>query len=78
MIRLYIIGISILIVAILANAIAIKLGIKTWYDFLGQISNDSLSGVKSLSAIDFIWLFILYPLSLGVAYWIGDEIYKLF
>ena len=78
MIRLYIIGISILIVAILANAVAMRIGLKTWYDFLGQLSENGLAITKSLSVLDFIWLFILYPLCLGLAYWLGDKIYKLF
>ena len=78
MLRLYIIGISILIMAIIANALAIGLGFKTWYGFLNQLSDDGLAGFKYLSALDYIWLFILYPLSLGAACWLGDKIYKLF
>ena len=78
MIRLYVIGVSILIIAILANGIAMKLGLKTWYDFLGILSEDGLKGIRILGPVDYIWLFIFYPLALGLAYWIGDKIYKFF
>ena len=47
MIKYYIIGTIILVIAILANLLANKLGIKTWYDFLNGIGNNS-----SLSVID--------------------------
>jgi hypothetical protein len=77
MIRLYVIGIAILLVAILANGIAIKLGFKTWYDFLGLLNQNGIRGIKILGSGDYIWLFIIYPLCLGIAYWLGDKIYKL-
>ena len=62
MIKYFFIGVIILIIAIIANIIAAKLGLKTWYDFLNGINN----GV-SLSAFDYIWLFALYPLTLGLS-----------
>jgi len=62
MIKYFFIGVIILISAILANIIAAKLGLKTWYDFLNGINN----GV-SLSTFDYIWLFALYPLILGLS-----------
>tara|TARA_B100000575_G_scaffold228016_1_gene188789 strand:+ start:781 stop:1005 length:225 start_codon:yes stop_codon:yes gene_type:complete len=62
MIKYYFIGVIILISAILANIIAAKLGLKTWYDFLNGISNGT-----SLSTFDYIWLFALYPLTLGLS-----------
>ena len=52
MIKYFFIGVIILISAIIANIIAAKLGLKTWYDFLNVINN----GV-SLSTFDYIWLF---------------------
>ena len=62
MIKYFFIGVIILISAIIANIIAAKLGLKTWYDFLNGINN----GV-SLSIFDYIWLFALYPLTLGLS-----------
>ena len=62
MIKYFFIGVIILISAIIANIIAAKLGLKTWYDFLNGINN----GV-SLSIFDYICLFALYPLTLGLS-----------
>ena len=39
MVRIYVIGISILIVAIIANFIAKIIGISTWYDFLNSFTD---------------------------------------
>jgi hypothetical protein len=78
MMRLYVIGIVILIVAILANGIAIRLGFKTWYDLIDLLNSDGLAAMKALSFLDYLWLFIAYPLSLGAAYWLGDRFYSLF
>jgi hypothetical protein len=77
MIRLYIIGIAILIIAILANGIVLKIGIKSWYDFIGLLNKEASTVFSQLSILDYLWLFIGYPLILGCGYWIGDSIHKL-
>ena len=46
-------GWIILIVAIIVNIIAKKLGIATWYDFLLDR--------KSLNILNYIFLFVIYP-----------------
>ena len=59
--RLYVIGILILLGAILANIIATKLSLKSWYDlFLGVSENSNYW--SQIRIIDGIWLilFILY------------------
>jgi len=76
MFRLYIIGILILIIAILANAIALKLNILTWYDYISFLTKDNPTEI-TVRYIDYIWLFLVYPLILGFGYWIGNFIYKL-
>lgn len=53
-------GIKILLVAIILNIVAEYLGIKTWYTFLQ-------SPMSSMSIIDAAFLFVLYPLSLGLS-----------
>jgi hypothetical protein len=78
MLRIYIIGISILIIAIIANGIVIKLGIKSWYDLIELLQAQGSSAFEKLSVLDYIWLFIAYPLILGFGYWIGDKIYQAF
>jgi len=77
LIRLYVIGFAILLIAILANTIIVKLKVKSWYDFIGLLTLNNSSAFKMLSIIDYIWLFIGYPLALGIGYWIGDKIYHL-
>lgn len=77
MIRLYIIGLAILVIAILANAIIVKLGIKSWYDFISLLTDSGSSALSKLSFIDYFWLFIGYPLILGCGYWIGNKIAQL-
>ena len=75
MIRLYIIGVLILIIAILSNFIVSKLGVATWYDFLNNIAKNE---PNNYSIIDYLWLFILYPLVLGSGFFLGDLVYNLF
>ncbi|WP_426431033.1 DUF7672 family protein [Winogradskyella sp. HB-48] len=77
MLRLYIIGIAILVIAILANGIIIKLNLKSWYDFIELISKNGFSAFKALTMIDLLWLFLGYPMILGFGYWLGDKLYKL-
>ena len=77
MIKYYIIGIAILAVAIIANGIAIKIGLKTWYSFLEILGDSGIGGFKKLTVFDFLWLFIGYPLVLGFGYWIGQKFYDL-
>ena len=73
--RLYVIGILILLGAILANIIATKLNLKSWYDlFLGVSENSNYW--SQIRIIDFLWLILIYPLSLGFSAYIGNTIYQ--
>jgi uncharacterized protein YneF (UPF0154 family) len=74
MVRLYIIGVSILLVAIICNFIVSKIGIASWYDFLENIAKNE---PNNFSLIDYLWLFLLYPLCLGLGYLLGDYISNL-
>ena len=78
MIRLYIIGLAILIIAILANGLILKLGMTSWYDFISLLTKNGSKAFSELSLIDYLWLFIGYPLILGFGYWLGEKIYALF
>lgn len=71
LIKLYVMGLMILIIAILANFLATQLGLKTWYDFLNQWGNGD-----ALSLKDGLWLFVLYPLILGCSLLIGNMLWK--
>ena len=74
MIRVYFIGLFILITAIIANVIAAKLQLKSWYALLDGLANSStLSDLLTLK--DSLWLFILYPLILGLGAVVANHLY---
>jgi|TARA_B110000259_G_scaffold9169_1_gene10154 hypothetical protein len=75
MIRLYFIGIAVLITAVLATLFAEKIQCKTWYDFLKGLSSSS-DYWNVLTFKDLLWLFLIYPLLLGLGSFIGDLIYQ--
>jgi len=75
--KLYIIGVSILVVAIIANIIIAKIGLLSWYDFLNQLNEKGNSALKSIGVIDYVWLFIGYPLVLSLGYVIGNKVYSI-
>lgn len=75
MVRIYIIGITILFVAIIANGVAKYFGILTWYDFVKSFSEESS---KNFSILNYLWLFIIYPFLLGLGYLLGDSVSNLF
>ena len=78
MIRIYFIGLFILITAILANILAVKLQLKTWYDLLNGLAN-SKSYWELITFKDSLWLFLVYPLVLGLGVVFANFIYlKLF
>lgn len=77
MIRLYIIGVCILIIAIIANAIIVKIGLKTWYDFIELINSKGTNALTDIGIFDYLWLFVGYPLVLSLGYLIGNKIVSL-
>ena len=78
MVRIYIIGVAILIIAIISNFIANKLDLKTWYDLFNTLSGTNELRMSEYGFVDYLWLFLLYPLSLGLGYVIGDKLYGAF
>ena len=77
MLRLYIIGVCILIIAIIANLIASKIGLATWYDFGPKFFKRGYIALQEIGFISIFWLFILYPIVLALGYLIGNKIYNL-
>jgi len=75
MVRIYVIGLSILIVAIIANFFAKIIGISTWYDFLNSFTDSTTSNFK---LVDYLWLFFIYPVILGLGYFLGELISNFF
>ena len=78
MLRFYIIGVCILLIAIIANLIIGKVGLSTWYDFGPQFFKRGFIVIKEVGFFSTMWLFILYPLVLALGYLIGDKLYTLF
>lgn len=74
MLKLFIIGWVILITAILVNGIIGKLGVTGWYDFIQMLAEKGIKTFTTLRFIDYLWLFILYPALLGIAYKSGEII----
>lgn len=57
--RIYFAGLVILGAALLLNAFAYRVKVKTWYDFAKK--------PKHTRAVDYAWLFVFYPFCLGLA-----------
>lgn len=55
---IFLLGIGILVGAIVLNYLASLLGLISWYEFLKD--------PKKAEFFSYIWLFIIYPLSLGL------------
>lgn len=63
----YLIGLAILIVAIVLNAIAIQMGMDTWYSFLEKIQGSGFTtALRQSSFASLFFLFLLYPFCLGM------------
>ena len=79
MTKLYIIGVFILLMAIIANTIASYINLNTWYSFYNTIfkKKSFLKALKTQSIFDFLWLFFLYPLILGCGYLIGEKLFNI-
>ena len=80
MIKLYIIGVSILLTAIFANIIADYINLTTWYKFSNIILEKGgfLKALKEQTIFDVLWLFFIYPLILGIGYLISEKLFNIF
>lgn len=76
MLRLYVIGVSILVIAIIANAVVVKIGLKSWYDFIELLNEFGKDAFGKLGILDYLWLFIGYPFVLGLGYWLGLKLHN--
>jgi hypothetical protein len=75
LLKLFLIGIIILVGAILINALAALLNLATWYSFLSTLARDGLlPGLKNTPILSLIFLFLLYPFSLGCLAYLGLRI----
>jgi hypothetical protein len=68
LLRIYLAGMAVLLAAIGLNLLANFMGLSTWYDFLGTVSEQGLmAALRRLSALDYLFLIVLYPFLLGLA-----------
>jgi hypothetical protein len=75
MLKLFIIGWSILFAAIMLNGIIAKWGIVGWYDFINLLVQKKAEAFRYLRVIDYAWLFFAYPMLLGLSYKAGELLY---
>jgi hypothetical protein len=70
--KIFIDGFVVLLVAVGANILASAIKLSSWYDFLGLIGQRGVGeALTNQSVPSLIWLFIAYPLILGLAvYWL--------
>jgi hypothetical protein len=71
-------GWIVLIAAILLNLLADRLGITGWYGFLTGMAREGLKIWSQIGWLDIIWLFILYPMALGIAAHAGLTLSNMF
>jgi len=67
MLRIYLVGLVVLGAAIVLNAAMARLGVLGWYDFLLNLQREGLRDGMRLRVLDAGWLFVGYPLMLGLA-----------
>lgn len=68
LIKIYLAGLVVLLVAIALNLLANAIGLATWYSFLSQVNQQGLAtAVQGLNTIEILFLVLLYPLGLGLA-----------
>jgi hypothetical protein len=68
LLKIYLSGLAVLITAIGLNLVAGELGLSTWYTFLALTGKQGLlEALKSLNMGDYLFLFLIYPVLLGLA-----------
>jgi hypothetical protein len=68
LLKIFLAGIVVLVVAVVLNLVASLLNLVTWYTFLNQVTELGLAAsLKSLRAVDYLFLILIYPFLLGLA-----------
>ena len=78
MLKIYLLGLFILLAAIFLNGLVNKLGITSWYDFINMLISEKKNTTRELTFIDYCWLFFAYPFLLGVAAWAANWLFIFF
>ena len=70
-------GVGVLVAALIANFLAMRLGINTWHGFVSDIGDYNLmTAITQQTPLDMIFLFLIYPLILGIPGWIYFNVLK--
>jgi len=77
MLRIYLIGWVILFSAIILNIVIQRFGIMGWYEFLNKLQSIGKVTFSTMYVVDYLWLFVGYPLCLGFSYYLGEKLYEL-
>jgi hypothetical protein len=75
--RVYFMGISILVIAIIANPLASRIGLLTWYDFGSSFFNNPIQTFFDTKWSSLLWLFIFYPIILGIGAFLGKKCFEI-
>lgn len=75
MLKIYCVGIIILVSAIVLNGLSNKLGITGWYDFIRSLMEKGRDTFALLRWTDYAWLLAGYPFLLGCSAKLGDFLY---
>jgi hypothetical protein len=72
--RIFLIGIIILVGAIIINVLASLLGLQTWFSFIELTTNKGLnSAFKEVGFVSLLYLFVVYPFVLGFLGYLGNK-----
>jgi hypothetical protein len=67
LLRIYLVGLAVLIAAVALNLLSNLFGLATWYSFLNQIAQRGfVPAVQELKAYEILFLILIYPLLLGL------------
>jgi|1048.fasta_scaffold22622_2 hypothetical protein len=77
MFKIYLIGTIILFTAIILNVIVQRFGIMGWYEFLTKLQGIGKITFSTMVLVDYLWLFVGYPLCLGFSSYLGEKLYDI-
>lgn len=76
--KIFVAGWIILLGALVINAIALKLNMTTWYEFTVLITKSGIAGAfQKTNVQSLLFLFVLYPLLLGILCYLSLRVLKL-
>ena len=69
--KCFVAGWVVLVVAMLANALAAAFNLLSWYDMVKRMQQHGATAISDAGVVNLLWLFLFYPLLLGIAAWLG-------